>query len=123
MTSLIACDGCRRHVRPDETECPFCGATVHGEPRPPMRKRFSRFAIATGLALAACSAPGGDDDAGREDGGRIAVDAGKEDAGREDDAGRDAGDDAGDDAGHDAGYDAGMIFPPYGTPAIPDGGV
>ena len=92
-----------------------------------MRKRFSRFAIATGLALAACSGSTGDGDAGSDDAGRIAVDGGGDVDGGKDggifdpDSGHDAGmDDAGRDAGNDAGYDAGMIFPPYGAPAFDD---
>lgn len=125
MPRLIACVGCDRHVRPEEAACPFCGATITGSPRPIMRERFSRFAIATGLALAACSGPSGDTDAGDGDAGRIALDGGGDDAGKDagmdaPDGGRDAGQDAGRDAGRDAGYDAGMIFPPYGTPAFAD---
>jgi hypothetical protein len=102
--------------------CPFCGVRVEGAPNPPLRARFSRFAIATGLALAACSGAPDNGDAG-EDGGRLELDAGKPDAGPDDDAGNDGGSDAGNDAGGqdlDAGFDAGMIFPPYGAPAFRD---
>jgi hypothetical protein len=128
MQSLIACGGCGRHVRPHEVSCPFCSATTAGAPRPIMQRRFSRFAMATGLALAACSSPSGED-AGMRDAGRLAIDAGNteedagKDGGRDEDAGRAAGMAApagGRDAGGDAGYDAGMFFPPYGAPAFAD---
>ncbi len=52
---LIACTGCRRHVRASESTCPFCGARVDGAPRSVPLGRRSRAAIfASAATLAAC---------------------------------------------------------------------
>jgi hypothetical protein len=71
MTSahLVACPFCARHVRVDETTCPFCGSVVpnalrRAEPRRPPAERLSRaalyaFGVGT-LSVAtagACSSP------------------------------------------------------------------
>jgi hypothetical protein len=68
MASLEPCPSCRRHVRRDQTRCPFCDAVIsfEGVPeRAPLRGRLCRAAIA-GLAAAAattagcsCAAPAG----------------------------------------------------------------
>lgn len=57
--SLIACTGCQRHVRSDETSCPFCGAGVVAPPPGPPRTigRLGRAALfAFGATLGATTA-------------------------------------------------------------------
>jgi hypothetical protein len=88
MSQLVKCTSCARHVRPSESACPFCAATLDVatqtanaqaiRARIP-RGRFSRAALlAVGLgavvpAINAC----GSDDTSDENG---AQDAGKDDA-------------------------------------------
>lgn len=65
MTRLAPCPACNRHVRLDETQCPFCAATLGDslKARPTMAtaglKRAALFALGAALTTAAC---GEDDD-------------------------------------------------------------
>ena len=64
-TSLLPCPACSRHVRTNETECPFCAVALIGTrgdaptslPRPPKgASRAARFAFQTALlASSACT--------------------------------------------------------------------
>ena len=63
MSSLVPCPGCNRHVRSDETSCPFCQAALAprqpcvGGCSGPTAARLGRAAlVAAGAALlgAAC---------------------------------------------------------------------
>ena len=81
---LTACEGCRRHVRVDEAQCPFCDhEVVHGPPavgrgNPGRSGRAAMLLFGAGLAavsltgcfVAAYGVPGdaGPADAGPEDG-------------------------------------------------------
>lgn len=91
MPKLELCEGCKRHVREEENQCPFCGATmVRSRRAAPARSRaLTRAALlvagaATGAsALAAC---GEDEQEPVEEGQDPAEDAGAEsDAGNPDD--------------------------------------
>ena len=67
MASLIPCSRCLRHVRRDETQCPFCGAActpAAAAVRPVLReaKRATLFALGLTLAGQAC---GGKEDEGK----------------------------------------------------------
>lgn len=73
--SFEPCSGCSRHVRRDETACPFCGeafapATPAEPPR--LQRRLRRalvFAFRAGLAGVAAASCGDDGGGGRHDGG------------------------------------------------------
>jgi len=53
MRQLQPCTACHRHVASSETECPFCGAPIVGEPpRALPIGRLSRAAVFAGAALA-----------------------------------------------------------------------
>lgn len=59
MIDLAPCPACRRHVRIDETACPFCTAALPAvEPRVLSRGRFTRAAVFAG-AIAGTAACGG----------------------------------------------------------------
>ena len=104
MKSLVLCSGCDRHVKPDETVCPFCqGALVPHEDRgvcigPCSGHRFPRLgraALATAGAALLCTSclPSGSamyGTAALVDSGRQTVDARTVDAGDQTDAGIDA---------------------------------
>lgn len=58
---LTACGGCQRHVRDDEAECPFCGATIEAieatvapgpTGRPGRNGRLALMLAGAGLLLA-----------------------------------------------------------------------
>ena len=55
--SLIACSGCRRHVRAGDGACPFCGAAVLGAPAPgrPLARlgRAALFAVGATVSVTA----------------------------------------------------------------------
>ncbi len=127
---LAPCPACRRHLRGDETLCPFCAACVEPTAAPIFRATprmgraamlaFRTLAIGAAGATAGCGASHGrDDDAAIEDGG--------------DDAAVPAPPDAGTDAGElpaplyggptlmDAGFDAGVLAM-YGGPTPEDAG-
>lgn len=113
MSHLLPCDGCDRHVRADEPECPFCGAAIVSRPAPVLPAgRLGRAAtFAFGAALAAATAGGcGDSHDRRDDGGEPPADSGVES-----DAGVDPVD-----SGVEP-IDSGPIAPPYGAPPS-DGG-
>jgi hypothetical protein len=81
MTDLEPCPSCRRHVRIDETACPFCAtALTAGEPRTLKRGRFSRAAVFAGAALVSTAAGCGGKSKTPETGGgdveNAAIDAG-----------------------------------------------
>jgi len=68
MASLIPCSHCLRHVRREETQCPFCGAArtpAAAAARPVLReaKRATLFALGLTLAGQAC---GGKEDEGNK---------------------------------------------------------
>ena len=77
MTHLVPCTACGRHVRADETCCPFCtSALPPAGPAPSIpRVRLTRAAVFAGaLAVAATTAAGcgaatepRNEDAGAED--------------------------------------------------------
>ena len=101
MKSLALCPGCDRHVKPDETVCPFCqGALVPQQDQgacvgPCSGHRFPRLGraavVAAGAALlcTSCLLSGG-----ASYGTTPLVDAGRQtvDAGGQTDGGSDAGD-------------------------------
>lgn len=102
MGHLVPCNGCGRHVRASERDCPFCGDAVDATQPVPGRPtvRLGRAAtFAFGAALAAASASG---------------------CGESHQRGEDASAEEGEDAGAEEGEDAGAIAPPYGAP--PDDG-
>lgn len=114
MGFLMLCGACERHVRSDESTCPFCSAALEPAPPPPMpKRRLNRAAtFAFGAAIAGATACGGT---------HSGTDAGEEtDAGSvEEDAGNVAppyGTPA------DGGFDAGPIAQPYGAPPDDAGG-
>jgi hypothetical protein len=110
MKSLALCPGCARHVKPDETVCPFCQAGLV----PPQNTgvclgpcsghrfpRLGRAALAAAGAALLCTSclPSGGVMYGvavTTDAGRQTVDAGGQtvDAGDQADAGPDSGDTA-----------------------------
>lgn len=57
---LIACDGCRRHVKASERACVFCGAALTGSDASlegaPLRVR-AMAGVAIALVAAACGGP------------------------------------------------------------------
>ena len=59
MTDLRPCPECRRHVRIDETACPFCRAVLAPATPPTLPVgRLTRAAVfAAGAALAGCGGP------------------------------------------------------------------
>lgn len=71
MSHLVVCPGCKRHVRPSETECPFCSGEIPEAlrraappPKPPSglsraRAYAFRAAIIASVAGAGC---GSDDE-------------------------------------------------------------
>src|SRR5450631_3958441 len=101
MSSLVLCSGCGRHVKSDDTACPFCQATRVSQPlanacqgpcsghRSPRLGRAALMAAGAALLCAAC---------GRSTtaayGVAIFPDAGGQtvDAGDQTDAGPDSGD-------------------------------
>lgn len=119
MFHLALCTACARHVRSDESSCPFCDAAIEPSPPPALpKRRLNRAAtFAFGAALAGATACGGThtgDDAGPQvdsgvDAGAIAQPYGLPpvDAGPLPDAG----------SLPDAGVDSGPIAQPYGAPA------
>lgn len=73
---LVACDGCKRHIRDEETECPFCAAA-----RGRSRRRAVKLALVGAAGLGAMTigigcAYGMPDDYGSD----ADVDAGVDDA-------------------------------------------
>jgi hypothetical protein len=101
MKSLALCPGCARHVKPDETVCPFCqGALVAKQDEgvcmgPCAGHRFPRLGraalAAAGAALLCTSClPSG----GSAYGVAVITDAGRQtvDTGGQTDAGLDSGD-------------------------------
>jgi hypothetical protein len=68
MVSLEPCPHCRRHVRTDETVCPFCSAAIaqamaNAPARAVPQGRLGRAALlAFGASVAAASGEGCDDD-------------------------------------------------------------
>lgn len=110
MSVMVPCSDCSRHVRPDETHCPFCGEAVAFVPiRAPRAWRNLGRAALLGFAAASLGACGGGDDAGTDD----TVDDGS--TGGEDTGGDDTG---GDDTGDID--DGGGAVPAYGVPADPE---
>ncbi len=62
MSSLSPCSACRRHVRDDDIDCPFCAAPL-GAPAPRVarapltgEKRSTLFAVGVSLAASTCVA-------------------------------------------------------------------
>jgi hypothetical protein len=57
---MFVCLGCHRHVRPEETACPFCGTAIQtaSAPNP---ARLGAMAFVVGLGLLGCADKGGDD--------------------------------------------------------------
>jgi len=131
--ALIACTGCKRHVRHEL--CPFCG--THNElpaaapPRPTAKLTRSALVLGAALGLAGCSSATGTTDAGSgTDGGGSSIDGGGggtdggsmgTDSGSPADGGHDAGPIAayGGPPLNDAGHDSGGLAPAYGAPPAP----
>ncbi len=66
MKTLIPCGGCGRHVRANESACPFCGATIEAEAAaravPSAGARLGRaalFAFGATIAVTATACGGG----------------------------------------------------------------
>lgn len=58
MASLVVCPSCARHVRSNETQCPFCAVALSlSEPEiaGPLRSRAAIAAFAAASALAGCA--------------------------------------------------------------------
>jgi hypothetical protein len=51
--TFVTCPGCQRHVRAEESVCPFCAATFPTEAAPSARHTATRAALTTALAVAA----------------------------------------------------------------------
>lgn len=110
MSQLIPCPSCARHVRANDTTCPFCAAALALAPvaAPVLGERLGRAALfAFGAAMAtnvaACSmssTPPTDTGTASPDTGSAPADAGVDAAGNP-----------------DSGF-----FPPYGTPPPEDAG-
>ena len=101
MSSLVPCPGCGRHVKSDDTACPFCQASLASQPsanacqgpccghRAPRLSRAALMAAGAALLCAAC---------GRSTfpayGTSPAIDSGRQtvDSGGQTDAGVDSGD-------------------------------
>lgn len=125
-TSLVPCGGCGRHVRVNESACPFCGQSINDEAKgkviPGANQRMGRsamFVFATTLALGACSPaqqPAGDasPDSAADAGGIIAMYG----APAPDAQGNDAA--SSPDAQDTDANDAGGIIAMYGGPAPVD---
>ena len=66
MSALVPCPGCNRHVKTDETDCPFCQAALAAQPtvsacqgpccghRSPRLGRAALMAAGAALLCAAC---------------------------------------------------------------------
>ncbi len=149
MPVLVPCEGCRRHIRVDHGNCPFCAAAVPAgfakRAIPAATKRLDRLAVftfATTIAVAACSGEvddpgssgtsdaGGAKDSGQVQDGGAKSDARAGDGGLVDDDGGvqalygipvDAGppDDGGVQAAYGLPPDA--VAPPYGLPPLDSG--
>ena len=65
MASLVVCPSCSRHVRVDESSCPFCVQSIPGglvaPPRGPRRQYVGKGATALALASALVAAGCGED--------------------------------------------------------------
>lgn len=96
----MPCVGCDRHLRSDETSCPFCGVEVVrvATPGVPLKRlgRAAMFAFGATALATGCGDSHGPDDGGDDF-------------------------DAGPGGDVDAGFDAGNAAPPYGIPPF-DGG-
>ena len=57
MAVMLPCARCHRHVRADETTCPFCQAPLATQANQPSPLRASAAAVAAGLVLLACPDP------------------------------------------------------------------
>jgi hypothetical protein len=84
MSDLEPCPACRRHVRVDESACPFCGGALEASaPRSLAAGRLTRAAVFAGAALAGATGCGGKqktDPNGNGVGNEVVVDAGVEQA-------------------------------------------
>lgn len=76
MSDLILCETCLRHLRRNESSCPFCGADVRIETRAALprvaptgmsRARLYAFHAAVATGVAACGAKTGADLTGASD--------------------------------------------------------
>src|SRR3954454_702148 len=101
MSSLVLCPGCGRHVRSDDTACPFCQAALVSQPSANacqgpccghLSPRLSRAALMAAGAALLCAACGRSTFAAY--GTSPAIDSGGQtvDSGGQTDAGVDAGD-------------------------------
>jgi hypothetical protein len=136
---LAMCPSCARHVRVDESACPFCQASLSDEfratpPRPRPAVRLSRAALyAFGVGALSLSAAqgcggetgsGGDKDGGsRQEGSTAGPDAAVHVPDSGADGSADAPADAPSDGPVDAPSDTGNVERPDGMPAPPYGGV
>jgi hypothetical protein len=148
MPSFVPCPACSRHVRLEESSCPFCSAALplsiaRARPVVDPSKRMGRAAMfAVGAAVAstiACSDPGvplygapAPDSGPRRDSGSAMRDSGAEpsDSGTSMDSGADrdsatsmdSGTDSGSISVQDSGVDAGegVIMALYGAPPRPE---
>lgn len=113
--SFTPCSTCRRHVRVDATECPFCGASAPGAHAPAthtVRARLTRGAIFTlgaSAVIVGCGSEQAIYGAPAPDTGTV-TDGAPADTGAAKDAGTDA----------DAEVDTGTLAGAYGLP--PDTG-
>ena len=66
MTPLLLCASCERHVRSDDSRCPFCGSEQRAPARRPgpvlPRSQLTRAAIFLGATALAAPACGGSDE-------------------------------------------------------------
>jgi hypothetical protein len=100
MSELSPCPSCNRHVRVEETACPFCNGALPARPRDQMpataRPRLSRAALftagATLLGAAACSSSSNNTDAGAGGTGGTHQDGAAGTGGHGGSGGQDAGD-------------------------------
>lgn len=105
--SMVPCPECHRHIRPQTSECPFCGSIQAPASKPGRvgrvsRTAWTRAAIFAGAAVLA-PACGGSEPAG--------------DTTRDSSGGDDSGGDSADEDTNGDGSDT-TVAPPYGHPAL-----
>lgn len=129
MSVLVPCTSCSRHVRADESACPFCGHNLPANlasravPSPTRRlDRLATFTFAVGLTVAACGGVAGGDGDDRQDQTESEDELRKK---KKKDAGTDARADAGcvdDNGGVAALYGMSPFTPPPPPPCETDAG-
>jgi len=120
MPHLRPCAHCARHVRSNETRCPFCEGALALDERPVTvpRKRLGRsarmaFGAAASISLAAC---GGSDSTTPETPADAKGDTVTGDTATIDSTGSDSTSEVADDSGAPDTFSSDTIAKPYGAP-------